>query len=150
MIATLTGLLRGRWLLLAGMLALAGLGWSWHGRGQALDAARLAEALARETAARNAAAVTAVTAAAERNLAAVTAAAMAERERLRASAAIERRIEHAPDTSACADSGAIGAVLDGLRARQAGADGSAGGTGAGAGRPADLHGGARPAPAPGG
>lgn len=108
-------------LLLAGgaAVALAWLIWSWHQRGADLDASRLSEALASETARANARAVDAVTAMGQRNVAAVTAAAAAERARLLSTMSIQRRIQDAPITHACADSAAVRAVLDGLHERAA-------------------------------
>lgn len=105
--------------LAVALLGLVALAWSWHGRGQDLIAARQAEALASEIARGNARAVDAVTAMGARNVQAVTDAAAAERARLVASMTIQRRITDAPITRACADSPAVGAVLDGLRERTA-------------------------------
>ncbi|MFV3077421.1 hypothetical protein [Niveispirillum fermenti] len=151
MIGVLGSLLSGRWLALVALSGLLLAGWSWHGRGRALEGARLEAALARETAARNAQAVEAMARRAGRDLAAVTAAAAAERERMHASMAIERRVENAPATHACADSAAVAAVLDGLRRRAGPAgDGNPAGTGDGAAGPAGLPAGTRAAAGRGG
>jgi hypothetical protein len=120
------------------LLALGALIWSWHGRGQDLIAARQAEALASEIARGNARAVDAVTAMGERNVRAVSDAASAERARLLSRINIERRIADAPITHACADSPAVGAVLDGLRGRTAPPAQGGGTSDHGAGQPAIL------------